>query len=802
MQEPSTSITQPSATPGPRFVRSGGNGAPPPPPKQPKPRLKKLRLALVVLGLSVLALISTVFGMLMAVASDLPSLDNEAQYRAARNSVLYPRGPDCPKVDPDKCPQIGKLTGNLNRILVTEGDISPNLKNAVIAIEDRRFYTHHGVDYTGIARALWQDVLRRKAAQGGSTITQQFVKNALSAQNDRSVFQKLREAALAYHLERKWSKEKILTQYLNTVYFGNGAYGVEAAARTYFGDGDGQAQPATTPTTAGVTAAPPPVSEEDKPDPNRRDARVLSPADAALLAGMISSPSMYDPLQHPVAARQRRDLVLSRMLDQKMITRAEYDQALRQAVPSRDQVNPPHVDSDYPYFTSWVEGQLLDQFPAPLVYSGGLNIQTTIDPELQAAAEQAIRGRLAGIGPSASLVAIDNKTGQVRAMVGGTDFDTRPFNLATNGHRQPGSSIKPFILVRALADGADPNSTWVSARRSSTRATDAASGGQLPGEQLQRLVLRDRRRSGSATTNSDNSVFAELGLKTGTKRIARLAREDGHPHQALDQPVDDARWPEGGRDAARDGLRVLHDRQRGRAVTSSLAPDVERRSGSGGQGVEAWTSQRGGRFACSPADVGELAQPMLHLVVKSGTAKAAQVGEYTAGKTGTTENYGDAWFVGGNEELTVAVWVGYADKAQSMKTEHAGSPVAGGTFPAEIFHDFMSSWIQMRDARDAEKGKDSPDHTFAPPTPYAPQQPPPRATRQLRREAATTRPRRRRRPEQKAPSTPPRTPAPAPAPSPTPAPGGGGGGGGGRGRAERLMTDSTTLRTRPGLLRI
>ena len=174
----------------------------------------------------------------MAVASDLPSLDNEAQYRAAENSVLYPRGPELPAARSGKLPQIAKLTGNLNRILVNEGEVSPNLKNAVIAIEDRRFYEHEGVDYTGIARALWQDVLRRRAAQGGSTITQQFVKNALSAQGDRSVFQKLREAALAYHLERKWSKEKILTQYLNTVYFGNGAYGVEAAVRTYFGDGD------------------------------------------------------------------------------------------------------------------------------------------------------------------------------------------------------------------------------------------------------------------------------------------------------------------------------------------------------------------------------------------------------------------------------------------------------------------------------------------------------------------------------------------------------------------------------------
>src|SRR5215212_6014036 len=242
MPDAPTPIMNPTAAQVERFQRTNGvpqsNGSGPPPP--PKPKLKKLRLALVVGGISILALISTIFGMLMAVASDLPSLENRAQYKSAKNSVLYADNWGCrnPGHDDPKCVEIAKLTGNQNRILVGEGEVSPNVKNAVIAIEDRRFYSHTGVDYTGIARAFGQDILKRRAAQGGSTITQQFVKNALAAQGDRSVFQKLREAALAYHLERKWSKEKILTQYLNTVYFGNGAYGIEAAVRTYFGDGD------------------------------------------------------------------------------------------------------------------------------------------------------------------------------------------------------------------------------------------------------------------------------------------------------------------------------------------------------------------------------------------------------------------------------------------------------------------------------------------------------------------------------------------------------------------------------------
>src|SRR5215213_10336358 len=264
MPDPPTPIIHPTVTRSEPFPRTNGvpaqtNGSGPP---ARKPKLKKLRLALVISGLSVLALISTVFGMLMAVASDLPSLENRAQYHRAENSMLYADTPGCVDLDDEAaCQQIAKLTGNQDRILVGEGEISPNVKNAVIAIEDRRFYSHKGVDYTGIGRALVQDVLKRRAAQGGSTITQQFVKNALDAQADRSVFQKLREAALAYHLERKWPKDKILTQYLNTVYFGNGAYGIEAAVRTYFGDGDEPEERAGA-DDAGVSYTEPVVEEQ------------------------------------------------------------------------------------------------------------------------------------------------------------------------------------------------------------------------------------------------------------------------------------------------------------------------------------------------------------------------------------------------------------------------------------------------------------------------------------------------------------------------------------------------------------
>ena len=616
-----------------------------------------------MLGLSVLALISTLFGMLMAVASDLPSLDNKAEFEAAENSVLYADGPGCREPGKESC-QIAKLTGNLNRILVEQGEVSAHLKNAVIAIEDRRFYSHEGVDYAGIGRALVQDVLKRRAAQGGSTITQQFVKNALSAQGDRSVFQKLREAALSYHLERQWSKERILTQYLNTVYFGQGAYGIEAAVRTYFGDGD-EPEEQQDAESGGVQYTPPTLPEEEE-DPNRRESLDVAPHEAALLAGMISSPSLYDPIENPVLAAERRNLVLSRMYEQRMLTRDQYEDARAQALPDEDEIDPPDSESEQPYFTSWMTQQLVDEYGAGVVFGGGLRVKTTIDPELQAAAESAVAGRLAGVGPDASLVAIENRTGEVKAMVGGSDFDARPFNLATNGHRQPGSAFKPFILVRALEDGIDPNSVWASQPKK--LPFQGKKGPELFDVSNYEDSYLGSASLWSATATSDNSVFAELGMEVGPKRVARLANELGirtelstNPAMllgGLEEGVTPLEMAYAYSTIANDGVRV----------SNTLAPGdsgpvaIEKVVRGGKAEVEGGEPERV-RERVVPAKVAQVTRDMLGLVVSSGTGKAAQVGdEEIWGKTGTTENYGDAWFVGANDDYTVAIWVGYADR--------------------------------------------------------------------------------------------------------------------------------------------
>src|SRR5689334_9092466 len=268
-------------------------------PPRRRVRIRKLRVIALLLGLGALATVSTVFGMMMAVASDLPQLEDPLR----ANSVLLDANGN----------EIGLLTGNERQLFVSEDQIAPVMKHAIISIEDRRFYTNEGVDLRGIGRALWQDVVAQQAVQGGSTITQQFVKNALAAQDRRTVFEKLREAALAYHLTRKWSKEKILRTYLNTIYFGNGAYGIESAARTYF---------QTVHTGCGTPGQRPCASD-------------LTPGQAALLAGIVQNPSGYDPIAHPEAAKRRRDQVLQNMLAQGFLIRAQYDAAMQEPLPTR-----------------------------------------------------------------------------------------------------------------------------------------------------------------------------------------------------------------------------------------------------------------------------------------------------------------------------------------------------------------------------------------------------------------------------------------------------------------------------------
>jgi penicillin-binding protein 1A len=641
-------------------------------------RLKKLRFLLIFLALGLLGVVSFAFGMFMAVASDLPHLEAKFRQDNARNSVLLD----------DRGTPIGMLSER-DQILVTQGEIPPVVRDAVISIEDKRFMTNSGIDLRSLARAFVTDVLHQRAVQGASTIEQQFVKNALGAQSHRTIVEKLREAALAFHLAHHWSKLKILTEYLNTIYFGNGAYGIEAAAQTYFGQ-----QPEHR--GCGLPGNPLCVQE-------------LKPWEAALLAGIIQSPTGYNPVLDPAAARTRRNVVLAQMLEQGYLTRGEYEESTIQALPTPEEIAPPSqplVDGiDAGYFDAWVGQQVVARYGAERAYYGGLQVHTTLDLGLQRAAEGAVAGYLPSAeGPTAALVAIENSTGKVRAMVGGRNYDESPFNLATEGERQPGSSFKAFDLAAALEDGISPDSVWASKEKTF----------KVPHSSELFVVHNDENAyAGSdtltgATAYSDNSIYAEVGLEVGTHRIAALARRMGITTPISTNPA----MTIGGLKVGVTPLDMAH-------AYETIAHGGERVSGTlaePGAPVGIETVQMGSHAQVDhtslrrvlPPDVASTETEMLETVLEYGTARSAAIGQFAAGKTGTTSNYGDAWFVGWDHRYTVAVWVGFPNSLVPMRTEYDGGPVLGGTFPALIWHNFMVAALAVEKERSEAQAAEHP----------------------------------------------------------------------------------------------
>jgi penicillin-binding protein 1A len=624
-----------------------------------------------------------VFGMMAAVSQDLPAIYNFAQYKAAKNSEVY---------DDDGRP-LGTLTSDQNKILLNASQISPNVKNAVVSIEDSRFYEHNGVDFRGIGRALIQDVLHQSAQQGASTITEQFVKNALEAEGSRTILEKFREAALAYKLERHWSKEKILTEYLNTIYFGEGAYGIEAAARTYFG------------------AAHPGCGTPQEPC-----ASVLDPWEAATLAAIIASPSAFDPKIYPENSLGRRNLVLEKMYEEGYISHAQYEEGIRHALPSPSDITPQTFDSKAPYFTAYLRQQLVDRYGASKAFFGGLKVKATLDLKLQEAAEEAVRSYLGYSPATASVVVIDNRNAGIKAMVGGPDFQTKPFNLATQGHRQPGSSIKPFTLLTALEEGISPETEYES-------APQIIHYGKHGGETFEVKNDEDAYLGSCtiicATTYSDNSIYAQLALEglngktiqDRTHSIASTIHKAGYSDPISTNPamvlgglelgVTPLGWTYAYTTIGNDGDRV----------SGTLAPRpgdspvaFTQVTGNDGHTIKGGDNDSIHNQVISPA-TGEEARSILETVVSSGTGQSAQTGaEGEWGKTGTTSEEVDAWFCGGvSDEVTACVWVGYPDSATPMTTLFNGGPVMGGTFPALIWARVISAWEEIRAERSAER---------------------------------------------------------------------------------------------------
>jgi penicillin-binding protein 1A len=667
-----------------------------------KPRIKKLRLLAIVIGLCILAGISTVFGMLMAVASDIPQIENVTQYSSGHNSYLYD----------DMGRPIGIFAAPDPEVIDSFDQISQPMRQAIVAVEDKRFWSDPGIDIRSLGRALAADATGG-ATQGASTITEQFVKGALSEEDNRTVLEKLREAALAFQLTRRWTPKKILTEYLNSTYFGNGAYGVESAARVYFGkqlgyDPDAPGDGNTRACGDSTEAAPLPSC-----------ASRLNYWQAATLAGLVASPSAFDPTANRAAAEARRQVVLQDMLQQHYISRRDYEIGNSEPLPSSTDVEQSVEPNSAPYFTSWLRPQILAAMglgrgvPARVAeyraYYGGLKIRTTLDLKMQEAADQAISEELPyGTGlPQASLVAIDNKTGQVRAMVGGPivngqeDFNQFPFNLATESQRQPGSAFKPFTLAVALEHGFGPDSLFLSAPLNIVVPNSAGKeifhvinfGNQYSGD----ITLQD------ATDISDNSVFERLGWYglgpgKGTKEVARMATRAGITTPVSTNPA----MILGGLKVGVSPLDMAHAYETFATGGNRVYDPVLGSPDDGPSGIESIQGEHLDLVdhpqykRVMPAAVASDVHDMLEGVVSSGTGTEAAIpGVDVVGKTGTTTNYADAWFVGWTPQLTVAVWVGFPRGTVPMATLYNGAPVEGGTYPAIIWHNFMVQALQI-----------------------------------------------------------------------------------------------------------
>ena len=523
------------------------------------------------------------------------------------------------------------------RIFVPLAQIPPALRDAIIATEDRRFYSHWGVDPIGIARAVVQNYRRGRIVEGGSTITQQLAK-VLFLTADKSLERKLKEAVLALELERRYSKDRILEMYLNQVYFGHGAYGVEAAARTYFGKS---------------------VSE-------------LTVREAALLAGLPRAPSSYLPFDHANAAKRRRELVLRRMVEYGAL---KEEEAKRIARTDLGLIAPERRRTTGQYFLDYVQQTLEAKYGADLVFKGGLNIYTTLSPSMQLAAEQAMRdglkaleGRSAkarpGENPEGAIITIEPQTGYVKAMVGGYDFLRSEFNRAVQAKRQPGSAFKPVIYIAALEAGFTP----------ATRIEDSpvsyptGSNGQTWKPENYDRIFRGPTTLQQAIEESVNVVTVKLQERIGINKTVQVARRLG-----ITSPLDiNLSLALGTSDLSLLELTSAYGVLANQGV---WMPPVTVRYITDAQGKLLEEHVPEGREAVAP-ETAYVITHMLRGVVERGTGQAAKVlGRPIAAKTGTTNDYSNAWFVGFTPRLATGVWVGY-DLPRSLGRDETGSRVA------------------------------------------------------------------------------------------------------------------------------
>ncbi len=557
--------------------------------------------------------------------------------------------------------RLASIDDGENRVPVALDAVPQVVIDAVLATEDRNFFRHSGIDPIGIARATWAD-LRGRPLQGGSTITQQYVKQTFLGSKERTIVRKLREASLAVKVERRYDKPEILERYLNTVYFGRGAYGVQAASRAYF----------------------------------NRDVGDLELGQAAFLAGLIRSPETADPDRNPEAAKARRDRTLASMRRVGTVTESQRRGAelvsLDAVVQQRGAQEPDIVASaSTGYFVEYVRAELVRRYGEAVTYQRGLRVKTTLDLELQAQAYDAVYKTLdrPDTDPSGALVSIDSQ-GRIVAMVGGRDFtDPAPrskVNLAVGQQgggsgRQAGSTFKPFVLAALVRDGFTVQSAFPGPP--SIILPKANDGKDYSVENFEKADFGASVNLVDATANSVNTVYVQAQLALGAEKVVDLATDAG-----ITSPLE----PNASLVLGTEEVSVLElasaystFANRGAHVAPRAILEVRRANGTVIDAERTPSSTR----VLDRADA-DVVNHVLRQVMEKGSGTNAKFGKPAAGKTGTTQDFGDAWFVGYTPKLTTAVWMGFPEGNSRKMTSVRGIKVNGGSFPARIFRRYMT----------------------------------------------------------------------------------------------------------------
>ena len=605
----------------------------------PRRRAKKakkagpLRRIRLFIALCLVVFAGLGFGYIFAAYQSLPAVGNNMR-PAVSSQVFDSHGR-----------LITTLHSDQNRLPIDINKVPQNLQNAFIAAEDNRFYEHIGIDPIGIFRAIFANLTNRGIAQGGSTITQQLAKNAFLSQ-EQTLKRKIQDAMLALEIEHKYSKKEILEMYMNQIYFGQGAYGIQTAAKTYF----------------------------------NKDVNELTLTQCAMLAGLPKSPNYYSPFNNLNEAKKRKNVVLDQMVKYGYVSAAEAEDAKNQDLGLSKSHQSKEAD-EYASFIDYVSQQVAKKYGDDALYKEGLKIYTTMDVDKQHAAVRAMRNLPNNYTdengltqPQAAIVSIDPKTGHILAMVGGRGQDS--FNRASMAVRQPGSAFKPFVYLTALQHDMTPDTTMDDQPVTYGSWSPKNAGGSYSGT----MTLSD------ALAHSVNTIAVQLADKVGTKNIIANAKKMGIT--TLDAKDDNLAMALGGLTKGVTPLEMASAygtfANKGVHVKPTAIVKILDRDGNVLEDASTLEKEETKTRVMSEREAYEMTT-MLEGVIDHGTGTAAAIGRPAAGKTGTTDDNKDAWFVGYTPDIVTAVWIG--DDTGS----HSLGEIYGGTIPAEIWKDYMSS---------------------------------------------------------------------------------------------------------------